>query len=303
MNNFLHDLRVAFRTLRKNPGFTLVVVLSIALGIGANTTVYTWMDNVLFNPFPMVRASGTLVALNPVDQNVALRGMPPVAYVDYVDWRAQLQSFTDVALHSIQRVSMRADSDAQGEPVWTQITTGNYFSTLELQPQLGRFFTREDEAARAPVVVLSHAFWQRRFGGDRAIIGRHIRLNGADLTVIGIGPQKFFGIMSALSFDMWVPVWAQREIIPAFDWMNNRSVQRMQAFARLKPGVTTMLQTNEGPRVVVVEKVGESVVDVDLNHPLAGKTLNFALEVIEVRAATAEEIAHGHVHGPGGHHH
>jgi FKBP-type peptidyl-prolyl cis-trans isomerase SlyD len=73
--------------------------------------------------------------------------------------------------------------------------------------------------------------------------------------------------------------------------------------ARLKPGVTTMLQTNEGPRVVVVNKVGESVVDVDLNHPMAGKTLNFALEVLEVRAATAEEIAHGHVHGPGGHHH
>ena len=238
MHTIMQDLRVALRGVGKAPGFAVTVVVSIALGIGANTTVFTWMDNILFNPFPVVRESASLVALNPVDVNAPLRGMPPIPYLDYVEWRRELKSFTDVALHSAQRVNLRTEGEAQGAAAWSQIVSGNYFSTLELQAQRGRFFTKEDEAARAPVVVLSDAYWRRRFGGDPGIVGKHIRLNTADLTVVGVAPENFRGIISALAFDLWVPVWSQREIIPAFDWMANRSVVRMQAFARLKPGVT-----------------------------------------------------------------
>lgn len=234
----LQDLRVAIRMMAKNPGFTLVVVLSIALGIGANTTVFTWMDNILFNPFPAVREGSALVALNPAEVGEPLRGMRPVPYVDYVEWETRLRSFTDVGLHSVQRMNLRTEGQPQGEPAWSQIVSGNYFSILELQPQFGRFFSEDDKSTRAPVVVLSHDFWQRRFGSDRRVLGQHIRLNGADLTVIGVAPQKFTGIVVSLSFDLWVPVWSQRQIIPMFDWMSDRSVQRMQAFARLRPGVS-----------------------------------------------------------------
>jgi len=171
--------------------------------------------------------------------------------VDYVEWRARLSSFTDIALHSLQRMSLRLEGQPQSEPAWTQIVSGNYFSTLELQPQLGRYFSAEDQAARAPVVVLSHTFWQRRLGGDAAVLGRQVRLNGASLTVIGVAPQKFTGIVSALSFDLWVPVWAQRQMIPQYDWMADRSVQRMQAFARLKPGVP-LAQAQEELRAVAL---------------------------------------------------
>ncbi len=251
MGTLLRDLRVAIRTLGKSPGFTFIVVLSIALAIGANTTVYAWMDNILFNPFPAVRDSGALVALNPVDVDAPLRGMPPISYLDYVEWRARLRSFTDVAVHSVQRINLRAEGELQGQPAWSQIVSGNYFSTLELQPQFGRFFSVEDASARAPVVVLSHAFWQRRFGGDPGVLGRQVRLNGADLSVVGVAPQEFTGIIAGLSFDLWVPVWTQRQIIPQFDWMENRSVQRLQAFARLKPGVPRQ-QAQEELRTVAL---------------------------------------------------
>ncbi len=97
MHNFLQDLRVALRTLGKNPGFTLVVALSIGMGIGASTAVFTWMDNVLFNPFPVVRESGKLLALNPVEVGEQVGGMRPVPYTDYVEWRGQTKSFSDTA--------------------------------------------------------------------------------------------------------------------------------------------------------------------------------------------------------------
>jgi len=259
MGVFIQDLRVAMRTLGKNPGFTVVVVLSIALGIGANTTVFTWMDNVLFNPFPAVREGDKLLALNPVEVGEALRGMRPVAHVDYAEWRGQLQSFTDIALHSVQRVSLRAEGQTQGEAAWSQIVTGNYFSTLELRPQIGRYFSAEDQSTRAPVIVLSHAFWQRRFAGDPHVLGREVRLNGASLTIIGVAPRNFFGIISSLSFDLWVPVWAQPQIVANYDWMNDRSVQRMQAFARLKPGVS-FAQAQEELRAVAL-RVSQSFGD------------------------------------------
>jgi predicted permease len=260
MRTWLQDIRYSFRALGKSPGLTFVVVLSMALAIGANTTVFTWMDNILFNPFPVVRDSGQLLALNSVEVGEPLRGLRPVPYVDYVEWRGRLSSFTDIALHSVQRMNMRAEGQAQGQPAWSQIVSGNYFSTLELRPQIGRFFSADDQSSRAPVIVLSHSFWQRRFGGDPRVLGQQVRLNGASLTVIGVAPQRFTGIISALSFDVWVPVWSQRAIMPQFDWMGDRSVQRMQAFARLRPGVT-LAQAQEELRAVAL-RVSQAAGDI-----------------------------------------
>jgi predicted permease len=238
MHTLLQDIRYSFRALGKSPGLTFVVVLSMALAIGANTTVFTWLNYTLLNPFPAVPEGRSLLALNPAPPDGMVRGMPPISYLRYVEWRARTRSFTDIALHSIQRVQLRTEGQSQGEPAWTQIVTANYFDVLRMPAQLGRVFTPADESASASVVVISDAFWRRRFAADPGILGRRVRLNGVDVTIIGVVPPRFAGIISGVAFEMWVPLWLQRQVAPPFDWMRDPAVLRMQAFARLKEGVT-----------------------------------------------------------------
>src|SRR5262245_13641933 len=260
IESLYRDLRHAVRGLPRSPGFAITVMLSIGLGIGANTTVFAWIDNIVRNPFPAIPDGGRLVALNVGDVNGHTEGMPPVAFPIVEEWRSRVSAFDEIAAHSIARLSVRTTPGDSSEPVWAEIVSPNFFDAVRVDPALGRSFDAADAANRADVVVLSHALWQRRFGGASDTIGRRVLFNGVSLTVVGIAPPRFGGVVMGLAFDAWVPIWQQATLLPGADWSRDRTVRRMQAVARLRPGVALSQAQQElnGVALNVSRSIGES---------------------------------------------
>jgi predicted permease len=234
----VRDVRHAVRTLGQSPGFALGAVLSLGLGIGANATVFTWLDNIVRNPFPAIPGGATLVALNVGDQDGRVQGMAPTAYPTLLEWRQRTSSFEGVAAHAQARLNLRTTASALGEPIWVEVVDAHFFDVLGVRPGVGRLIDRQDERTHAAVAVLSHSFWLRRFGGEPDVIGRTLLLNGAVLTVVGVAPPRFDGVVTGLAFDAWVPLWQQPSLLPGSDWMRDPGARRLQAVARLRPGVS-----------------------------------------------------------------
>lgn len=186
MGNLLQDLRYGARMLLKDPIVSLVVALSIGFGVGANTMVYTWMESLILNPYPAVEDADRLVGLNTLNQDGSASGAPPIAYLDAQDWRERAQSFEGLAVYRPTRLSLRAEAEVAGEPVWSEYVSGSYFDVLRVRPALGRAFLPNEEREAAPVVVISHAFWQRRFNAERAIIGRRVRQRFEPVTTLQV---------------------------------------------------------------------------------------------------------------------
>ena len=238
METLWQDLRFALRSIRKNPGFTAVVVLSIGLAVGVNTTVFTWMDSLILNPYPVIRDADQLLALNTANTDGAGSGEPPISYPAYIDWRDSAKSFDGMVVYSPVRVNMRVEGEEQGEPSWGQFVSGNYFDVLRVPAESGRTFLPDEERSAAPVTVLSYNLWKRRFGGDEAIIGRHLLLTGFPVTVIGVAPPRFAGTIVGLGFDFWAPVTLQPPVSEGGNRLNSREDRWLQGFARLKPGIS-----------------------------------------------------------------
>jgi predicted permease len=238
MGTLLQDVRGGLRMMRKYPGLTLTMVLSIGLGIGVNTTVFTWLEALVLNPTPLVRDAARLVAVNAARPDGTGMEADPFSYQTYLDWRDAVRSFDGLIAHTTIRLNLRQGNEAQGRPVWGEIVSGNYFDVAGVPAALGRTFTPDEERNAAQVAVLSDRLWRSRFGGDPSIIGRRVLLNGADVTVIGVAPQGFHGVLASYDFDVWVPVTLQ----PILQNGNNRLVDRknrfLQGTARLKPGVS-----------------------------------------------------------------
>jgi len=232
------DLRGGLRMMRRHPGLTLTVVLSIGLAVGVNTTVFTWLETLVLNPTPLVRDADRLVAVNTARPDGTGIEADPFSYQTYLDWRDSARSFDGLIAHNLIRLNLRQGEEVQGRPVWGEIVSGNYFDVAGVPAALGRTFTTEEERSAARVAVLGDELWRSRFGGDRSVIGRRILLNGADVTVVGVAPQGFRGILASYNVAMWVPVTLQ----PVLQNGNNRLVDRgarfLQGTARLKPGVT-----------------------------------------------------------------
>jgi predicted permease len=260
MEPFLRDLRYAVRTLRQSPLFALTVILSIGLGAGGTTTVFAWIDNLVRHPFPAIPDGGALVALNTADRDGHVEGMSPIAWPVLEDWRARLTSFERVSAHAASRVSLREAPGALGEPLWAELVASHFFDTLRVGAALGRTFGDADRAEDAAVVVVSYALWQRRFGGASDILGRSLLFNGAALTVVGVAPPRFGGVVSGLAFDVWIPIWQQPFVLGGADWRRDRQVRRLQAVARLKPGVSLQVARHEllGIALEVSRSDGES---------------------------------------------
>jgi putative ABC transport system permease protein len=233
MGTFIQDLRYGARTLRKRPAFTVVAVLALALGIGANTAIFSVVNTLLLSPLPF-RDSERLVMLweanlpRDVHQNV-------ISSANFLDWREQSTSFEEMAAFYDARLNLTGGGDPLEVP--SQITTENLFSLLGVEPMLGRNFTREDVAPDAPtVVILGYGLWQSRFGGDPGVVGRTITLNGESATVVGVLPAGFQwfikkGSLTDKPAELWTP----------FGFTEQNRVRRgrfMSAVARLKPGVT-----------------------------------------------------------------
>ena len=238
MEALIRDIRYAFRTLRRAPGFTFVVILMLALGIGSNTAIFSLLDQLLYRPLP-VHDPGALVQL---DGPGAFRGRTQnnqtFSYPMFRDFRDRTEVFSGV----LARVSTAATlmTSGRSERVQAELVSGDYFEVLGVQPAVGRLLSRGDEQTPGahPVVVLSHGYWQRRFGGDRAIVGQSVTINNHPMTVVGVSPQGFHGVVTGDSFDIAVPMMMKQVMTPTWNDLDNRRSRWVNVMARLKDGVT-----------------------------------------------------------------
>lgn len=232
------NLRQASRALVKAPGFTAVVVLTLALGIGANTAIFTLMDQVLMRALP-VEDPASLVTLDaPGPNRGRLEGDHALSYPMFVDFRDKNTVFSGVFARFPVGLTMLHEN--RSERVRGDLVTGGYFQVLGLRAAAGRLLGPSDDVVPGghPVAVLSHGFWLRRFGGSQAIIGKTIRLNGQPMTVIGVSPAGFNGTDTGRAPDLFVPVAMKAQMTPTYDGLHDRRYIWLQVMARLKPGVS-----------------------------------------------------------------
>jgi predicted permease len=233
------DLRFAARSLISRPGFTVVAVASLALGIGANATIFTMVSSVFLNPLP-VEEPRRLAVVYTEDQNNAAFGLAQLSYPNYEDFRDENQVFTGLAAWGFPiPVSMLADREP--EQVFTELVSGNYFQVMGVEPAVGRFLTPAEDVAEGgnPVVVMSHRLWTRRFGQDPSVVGRALSLNGVTYDVIGVAREGFQGVNALFSPDLWAPMAMYRQVLPAqfHQWFDSRRALFFNVGGRLQPGV------------------------------------------------------------------
>jgi predicted permease len=246
LEELLQDLRFGVRTLLKNPGFTFVVVATLALGIGANTAIFGLVDALLLRPLPVVKAPGELVLLMRGDG----RG-PTLSYPDFTVLRERNEVLSDLALYTQAPISF--GNNVRSEVVLGGMVSANYFDVLGIKPSFGRAFLPEEDRTPGthPVVVLNHSFWQSRFNSDRTLVGQTIVLNNRRFTVVGIAPPGFDGESAPMKVSLWIPVmmmstmrWEPRELETRHDPLSNRQYENYGAIGRLKQGVSvTQAQT------------------------------------------------------------
>jgi putative ABC transport system permease protein len=235
MQTLLQELRQGLRSLAKNPGFTLVAVLTLALGIAANTTIFSWINSTLLHPIPGASHASEVVS---VTRGGTVYEAGEFSYPDYLDLRDRSHSFSGLMAFNIRPM----DLTGTGMPlrVWGTAASANYFDVLGVRPYLGRGFIPSEglKPGGAPVVVLSYSLWQGHYGGDPRILGRTIAINQHPFTVIGVAPRAFQGSLTGLRTDLWVPIMMQREVISSFDRLHNRGINWLMAQGRLAPGAS-----------------------------------------------------------------
>ncbi len=233
METVLYDLRHALRRLAKNRGFTLAAVLSVGLGIGANTTIFSFLNAVFLRPLP-VRDPGQIVAVFTSDFSGPLYGAS--SYPDYLDFREKSGAFADLAAYTVAPMSL-SEGD-QTDRVFGELVTANYFALAGVEAARGRVFRPEEEApGAAPAIVVSDGFWRRRFGADAGLVGRMVTLNGHPFTVVGIAPRGFTGMMRGIAVDLFVPL-TMAGAIPSSDRLDNRGSRWLFLLGRLAPETT-----------------------------------------------------------------
>lgn len=225
------DLRYAVRMLRRTPLFTAAAVLTLALGIGANTTIFTFVENILLRSSP-ARDPQQLVSLS-------WNGMTNISYLNYLDFRDRNASFSNLIASRFIPVSMSIRA-RENFRAWGYEASGNYFEALGITPELGRFFTpAEDRNPGAnPVVVLSDRYWRSHLAADPRVIGRAIKINGYAFTVVAIAPRSFTGTELIVTADYWVPMSMENQMEPGNNWLRQRGSQEIWVMGRLKPGVS-----------------------------------------------------------------
>jgi predicted permease len=237
MQGWFRDARYAVRQLRKAPAFTLTAIITLALGIGANSTIFSWINSTLLSAVPGASPKTQLIAIHRGDDD-------DLSYPDYVDLRDHTRSLSGLAVWDVNSV----DLTGTGKPLrlWVAMTSANYFDVLGVRPVLGRFFRPQEgeKPGGAPVVVLSYRTWQLLFRGDPAIVGRAINLNEHPYTVIGVTSPLFQGAATGLRMDIWAPLMMQPQL-EAHDSLHDRSDGAMEAIGTLAPGATRIQAEQE----------------------------------------------------------
>ncbi|MGH9837939.1 MAG: ABC transporter permease [Blastocatellia bacterium] len=233
MQTLWQDLRYGLRLLLKNPGFTIVAVLSLALGIGANTAIFSLINAALLRPLLVEKPDELAMMLTGRSKGLNSNFSYPL----YADFRDQNNVFSGLAAHA--PISVSLSDGNQTERIKGEIVSGNYFSLLGLKAAAGRTFAPEEDRTLGayPVVMLSYGLWQRRFGSDRSLLGKTVRINNQGFTVVGIAPRGFTGMNLGEVADLWAPMMMQPQVEPGISNLNSRGVSWLYLVGRLKPGI------------------------------------------------------------------
>jgi hypothetical protein len=238
MRRVLQDIQFAFRSFRRSPVFTSVAVLSLALGIGANTAIFTLVDQLILRLLP-IQEPERIVLLAGIGRHYGgNNGRNALSYPMYQDLRDRNQVFSGMMCR--YRFGALLGVGGQTEAAAGELVSGNYFPLLGVRPALGRLYTSADDlrAGQHPYVVLSYGWWQSRFGGDPKIVGQTIRVNSYPLTVVGVAQAGFEGMEPGLKVQMFVPMAMAESVRPSFREMWDRRQRWVNVYGRLKPGVS-----------------------------------------------------------------
>ena len=234
MENLIQDVRLGARRLAGSPVFTAVAIISLALGVGANTAIFSLVNTVLFRPLPVEKPEQIV--------SVAVRGkgdsMLSFSYPNYEDFRDRNEVLSGLIVHRFAPLSL--SRGGVNERVWGYLVSGNYFDVLGVKPIKGRTFLPEEGTERLahPVVVISHGCWVRRFGADPDVIDREILINSKPFRIIGVMPEEFKGTELIYTPEIWAPMMMLEWLEPGSDWIKDRSTQNSFAIGRLKEGVS-----------------------------------------------------------------
>jgi len=235
MTSFWQDIRYSLRVIAKAPGFALLAILTLALGIGANTTIFSWINSTLLNPVPGLTKPNEVMALS-----LSKPGENPFAftYPDIEAMRDGQRSFSGLAVCTFAQISLTGKN--KPERVWGMVASANYFDVLGVQPVLGRGFlpVEDEKPGGAPVAVISYRFWQTHFGANPNIVGQTVEINQHPYTIVGVTPAVFQGSQTGLRTDIWVPIMMETQVNPLGDLLHDHHYFWLLAFGRLKPGVT-----------------------------------------------------------------
>lgn len=205
MNALRNDARFALRMLAKNPGFTAVATLTLALGIGVNAAVFSIVDALLLRPIPVAEPDRLINVYATSPGFTGIASHLPMSFPDYEDLREESETVEELVAYSYNRMVL--DDGAEHRIVQSELVTGNYFETLGVGPTLGRTLSRDDDRRGQPILaVVSHRTWQTRFGGDPGVIGETLRLNGRAVTVAGVAAAGFDGLLRGLPTELWLPI-------------------------------------------------------------------------------------------------
>ena len=256
MSGIASDFRFALRTLARNPLFTGVATVSLALGIGANTAIFTLMDQLMLRQLPVKNPEQLVVLYQQGAHNGSNMGYRMHSYPMYQDFQQKAAPLSEVLCRRLVDASVSADN--QTERLRAEMVSGNYFNMLGVQPALGRVFnSKEDDQVFGghPSVVLGYDYWMTRFAGDRKVVGKKILVNNYPMTIVGVSAQGFAGLDPAAGVQIRVPVLMEQAMLPEWKWLDpgSRRARWVQVFARLKPGHTA--QSAAAPLDVLFKQI------------------------------------------------
>jgi predicted permease len=262
MQTFLQDLRFGLRMLRRSPGFSILALLCLTLGIGTNAAVLSWIEGILIRPYPLVPHQDRMFALIGTTRGVP--GHNGLSYPDFVDLEKNSTLFESFIIDRITGTTLSAGDRAERTTVG--IVSVNYFDALGVKPILGRGFRSEEGTGRNahPVTVISYRRWKDRYGGDPNIIGRTQYLNGIQHTIIGVAPERFHGTFVGYSFSFWVPTSMQETFDTTGYKLEDRGARWIEGYAILKPGVSR--QQGQAELNSISQRLEEDFPDTNRGH-------------------------------------
>ena len=261
MTALLQDLRYALRNFRNRPTFAVVAILTIAIGIGANTTIFGWLRSLVLNPFPGAVDPDRIVAI----ENSAPDGEPlTTSYLDFRDFRNNLHLVNSVTAYRGYLFSVGDVPNV--ERAWGEMVSGGVFDMFGIKPEAGRFFSldeRNDAQNAHAVVVISHGYWKSHYGLNPSAIGSTLRVNRTPLTIIGVAPEGFHGTHAGLDYDFWVPLTMYGQMTHTGQWMlQDRNTRNFMLLARLAPGIA--IEQARGEVQALANRMAEADADSNL---------------------------------------